>query len=112
MNSKNWGYKEFIEDIEETFNALFATYSFMLTNKTDKVSYAEFKSEKIGLYFNYDNSKELQLVFRRYDLSYEYQEFNLEECCLIKSIAYKAPVCEFQDRNCIQSGLAYIKNII
>lgn len=112
MFSKNWGYDEFVSDIETIFDELFSAKGFSITNRTDRFSCAEFNNQKVGLYFNYDDSKALLLQFRKYTSPFDYEEFHLKECCLAKKLEYINPICQYNDRECIKKGLEYIKEIL
>ncbi|MRX63874.1 hypothetical protein [Maribacter luteus] len=108
MYSKNWGYQELRNDVENIFSNIFATHKFAITGSTDEVSYVNFKNPFVTLYIGYDDSKMVEFIFK----TPTGEEYNIETCCLIKNVPYKTPICEFRDRECILKGLTYIERII
>jgi hypothetical protein len=107
MNSKNWGYKEFVVDAETAFHKIISSQNLNLS-KTDTYSFVEYRNIKIGLFLSFNDSKTLQLTFKKYTSNYEYEEFEFEDCCLLKNIVYQIPICKFQDSICIKKGLEYL----
>ncbi len=107
MYSKNWGYKEFSTDVEQTFHKIVAAHNYTISGSTDYVTYVNFKADNKTLYIAYEDSKATEFIFKTVN-----QNYHIETCCLIKNIPYKVPTCEFRDRECIQKGLAYIAEII
>ena len=111
MNSQNWGYKDFKFDVKNTFETIIVAHSFEMA-KTDHYSFVEFRNKEMGIYISYDDSKELHFSFKKYEDKFEYEQFDMEQCCLLKGVACIKPVCEFKDQACIKNGLEYIKEIV
>lgn len=111
MSGINWGYEDFEFDVKNTFETIIINHNFEMT-KTDNHSFLEFRNSEMGIYINYDDSKVLQFSLKKYENTFDYEQYNLELCCLLKNVAYVKPVCEFKDQICIKNGLEYIKKIV
>ncbi|WP_324025031.1 hypothetical protein QSV08_17685 [Maribacter sp. BPC-D8] len=111
MNSKNWGYVGFENDVRNIFETIVANHCLVVA-KTDSFSFVEFKNEKIGIYINYDDSKVLRFSFKKYANTFDYKQYDLAQCCVLKEIRFVEPVCDFKDEVCIKKGIYYIKELV
>ncbi|EGV42797.1 hypothetical protein BZARG_2800 [Bizionia argentinensis JUB59] len=108
MYNKNWGYHEFTTDVEHVFSKILAAHNFAITGNTDSFSYVMYKNDYLGLHIAYDNSKILEFIF----ITNSGENYKIAACCLLKSIDFKTPICEFRDRDCILKGLNYLERIV